>query len=298
MQKKILVLLIVLITNGPGFAQSKKGVVAPGAKLIKLAGDFKFTEGPAVDKSGNIFFTDQPNDRILKWSANGELNTFLQPSGRSNGLYFDQKGNLIVCADENNELWLIDPKGSKNIIVNHFNGKRLNGPNDAWVRPQDNAIYFTDPFYQRDYWKRGDMEQDGQHVYYVSPDLKKVHRVVSDLNKPNGIIGTPDGTTLYVADIGAGKTFAFDIHKDGTLKNKRLFCAMGSDGMTIDSDGNIYLTGNGVTVFSREGERIDAIPVPEEWTANVCIGGEARKTLFITASQGLYAIELSVKGAY
>jgi len=298
MKTAILVLLLSFVAHSFMFAQTETGVVGTGAKLVKLAGDFKFTEGPAVDKVGNIFFTDQPNDRIMKWSIDGKLTTFLQPCGRSNGLYFDLQGRLIACADENNELWLIDPHGNRTTIVNNYEEKLLNGPNDVWVRPQDNAIYFTDPFYKRDYWKRGPMEQDGQHVYYVSPDRKTVKRVVNDLIQPNGIIGTPDGSTLYVADIGAWKTFVYDIHKDGTLKNKRLFCSMGSDGMTIDSEGNVYLTGRGVTVFDREGKQIDSISVPELWTANVCIGGKDRNTLFITASTGLYAIQLRVKGAY
>jgi len=298
MKRAILTILFSFAAQSFIFAQAETGVVVTGEKLVKLAGDFNFTEGPAADKAGNVFFTDQPNDRIMKWSVDGKLTTFLQPSGRSNGLYSDLQGNLIACADENNELWLIDPSGDRTTILDNYEGRLLNGPNDVWVRPQDNAIYFTDPFYRRDYWKRGPMEQDGQHVYYVSPDRKTVKRVVNNLTQPNGIVGTPDGATLYVADIGAGKTFVFDINEDGTLKNKRLFCAMGSDGMTIDNEGNIYLTGRGVTVFDREGNQIDTISVPETWTANVCIGGRDRKTLFITASKGLYAIKLRVRGAY
>ena len=297
-KKRILVLLFSFVTHSLVFAQTQTSVVETGAKLVKLSGEFKFTEGPAVDKVGNIYFTDQPNDRIMKWSIDEKLTTFMQPSGRSNGLYFDLQGKLIACADNNNELWIIDLNGNRKTILNNYEGKLLNGPNDAWVRPQDNAIYFTDPFYKRDYWKRGPMEQDGQHVYYVSPDRKTVKRVASDLTQPNGIIGTPDGSTLYIADIGAWTTFVFDINKDGTLDNKRIFCSMGSDGMTIDSEGNIYLTGQGVTVFNSEGKKISTISVPEEWTANVSIGGKDHKTLFITASMGLYAIKLRVKGVY
>jgi len=278
-------------------AQNQTGVLAEGAKLIKLAGDFKFTEGPASDKNGNIFFTDQPNDRILKWDTKGQLTTYMRPCGRSNGLYFDLEGNLLACADENNELWLIDLQKHKTVLVDNFEDKRLNGPNDLWVDPGNNAIYFTDPFYKRDYWERGPMEQAGQHVYRLSPDRKTLTPVATDLRQPNGIVGTPDGKTIYVADIGAGQTFAFDIQPDGSLSNKRLFCSMGSDGMTIDNEGNVYLTGKGVTVFNKEGKQIDSIPVPEEWTANVCIGGKDRHTLFITASTGLYAIRLRTSGA-
>ena len=140
------------------------------------------------------------------------------------------------------------------------------------------------------------MEQDGQCVYFLSPDRKTLTRVADDLEQPNGIIGTSDGKKLYVADIRARKTYVYDINQNGTLSNKKLFCEMGSDGMTIDNEGNIYLTGRGVTVFNRNGVRIDQIDVGERWTANVCFGGKDRKTLFITASTGLYAIRTRVQG--
>jgi gluconolactonase len=271
------------------------GIIAPGARLEKLSSDFKFTEGPAADADGNVYFTDQPNDRIMKWSTDGKLTTFLQPSGRSNGLCFDAKGDLWACADEKNEMWIIDPKGQKTVVVKDYKGKLLNGPNDVWVRP-DGGAYFTDPYYKRDYWKRGPKEQDKEAVYYLTPDHKTLTRVADDLQQPNGIIGTPDGKTLYVADIGGKKTYVYDISKDGTLKNKKLFCELGSDGMTLDSAGNVYLTGNGVTVFDKTGKQIEKIAVPESWTANICFGGKERDLLFITASKSIYGLKMRVKG--
>jgi len=280
-----------------GTAFGAESVVAPGAKLEKLAGDFKFTEGPTADAEGNVYFTDQPNDRILKWDvAAGKLTTFLQPCGRSNGMHFDAKGGLIACADENNQLWSIDPAGKPAVLVKDFNGKLLNGPNDLWIRP-DGGLYFTDPFYKRPWWKRGPMEQDGQHVYFLPPDRSAPKRVTDDLKQPNGITGTPDGKTLYVADIGAKKTYAYDIQADGTLAGKRLFCEEGSDGVTIDAEGNLYLTGKGVLVYDKAGKKVETIEVPEGWTANACFGGKDRQTLFITASKGFYAIKMRVKGA-
>jgi gluconolactonase len=270
-------------------------VVAPGAAVTKLAEGFSFTEGPACDAAGNVFFTDQPNDRIMKWSLDGQLTTFKHPCGRSNGLYFDKDGNLWACADEKNELWCIKSDGAVDVVVKEYEGKLLNGPNDLWIRP-DGGIYFTDPFYRRPYWNRGPAEQSCQGVYYLTPDRQSVIRVAADLMTPNGIIGTPDGKTLYVADIKAGKTYAFDIVPDGSLANKRLFCELGSDGMTIDHEGNIYLTGRGVTVFSPAGQQIRHIPVEARWTANVCFGGPDRQTLFITASEYLYAIQMRVHG--
>jgi len=277
-------------------AAQDSGIIAPGANVERLADGFKFTEGPASDAAGNVYFTDQPNDRILKWSTDGKLSTFLEPCGRSNGLCFDSQGQLWACADNKNELWRIAPDGRTTVVVKDFGGKLLNGPNDLWIRP-DGGIYFSDPLYKRPYWNRGPSEQDVQAVYYLSPDPQRLVRVAEDLKQPNGVIGTPDGKTLYVADIGAKKTYAYAIQPDGSLSGKRLFCELGSDGMTIDQRGNVYLTGKGVIVFDPSGRQIEQIDVPEGWTANVCFGGADQQTLFITASRGLYSLRMQVRGA-
>ncbi len=271
-------------------------VIAPGAKLEKLAGDFKFTEGPTADKDGNVFFTDQPNNRILKWSVDGKLSTFLQPAGRANGMFFDASGNLIACADEKAELWSITPDGRHTVLAHEYEGKIINSSNDVWVRP-DQGLYFTDPFYKREWWDYNQPPQGTEQVYFLSADRKTLKRVTSDLAQPNGIIGTPDGKTLFVADIKAGKTYAYDIQPDGTLANKRLRCELGSDGMTLDTEGNLYLTGKGVIVFDPAGKKIAHIDVPESWTANVSFGGKDHQTLFITASKGFYSIRTKHRGA-
>jgi len=286
---------IELVAITPTGEAKKQGIIAAGAKVKKLAGGFKFTEGPAVDAEGNVFFTDQPNNRIHKWSVDGKLSVFHDKPGRANGLYFDKKGNLLACADLDNELWSIDMNGKVTVLVKEYKGKKLNGPNDLWIDLKG-GIYFTDPFYKRPYWNRGPMEQDGQHVYYLYPDRKELIRVTEDLVTPNGIIGTPDGRKLYVADLGARKTYVYNINAEGTLSGKKLFCSMGSDGMTIDNEGNIYLTGKGVTVFNAAGEKIEHIDIDAGWTANVCFGGRDRKTLFITAQESLFAILMRVKG--
>jgi gluconolactonase len=281
----------------PSASGTADGVVASRAGVEKLAGGFDFTEGPTCDAEGNLFFTDQPNDRILKWSVESSLSTFLQPAGRANGMYFDPRGHLIACADEKNALWSIAPDGKVTVLVSEYGGKLLNGPNDVWVRP-DGALYFTDPFYERTWWSHGTMPQDGQHVYFLSADCRRLVRVADDLQKPNGIIGTPDGKTLFVTDIGAGKTYRYDIAPDGSLAGKTLAVEQGSDGLTLDDEGNLYLTGKGVLVFDKDGRQIDQIQVrDEQWTANVSFGGKDRHTLFITASKGLYAIRMRVKGA-
>lgn len=278
-------------------AKNPKSIIAKGAKVVKLCDGFAFTEGPAADKMGNVYFTDQPNNKIMKWSVDGELSVFSDNSGRANGLYFDKNGTLWACADMDNEIWSYDNEGNHTAYLTEgFEGKRFNAPNDLWIAP-DNGIYFTDPYYKRPYWTHnGENRVETEQVYWLSPDKQKLIRVTTDLEQPNGIIGTPDGKRLYVADIKANKTWSYQIQADGTLTDKKLFTEMGSDGMTIDSKGNIYLTGKGVTVFNKKGEKIAHIPVDEDWTANVCFGGKNFKTLFITASESFYSIEVVVKG--
>lgn len=293
------ILLTILIPFYILYAQAvpaeQKPLHDPAAKLTLASADYSFTEGPAADAKGNVYFTDQPNDRILKWSVDGKISTYLQPCGRSNGLCFDSKGKLWACADEKNELWIIAPSGKKQVVVKEHAGRLLNGPNDVWVRP-DGGAYFTDPYYERPYWRRGPKAYNGEYVFYLSPDRTSLTPVATDLVRPNGIIGTPDGKTLYVADIDGHKTYSYRVQPDGTLTGKRLFCELGSDGMTIDNEGNVYLTGQGVTVFDKSGKQIEHIDVPEGWTANICFGGRDRRTLFITASKSVYTLRMRVHG--
>ena len=265
----------LVILNASAMAQSS--VVAKGSVPVLVSAEFLFTEGPAVDAEGNVYFTDQPNDKIMKWSTDGSLSVFMEGTGRSNGLFIDTNGNLIACADLDNQLWMIDKNKNVTVLVKDFEGKKLNGPNDLWIDPQG-GIYFTDPFYKRDYWTRTEKEIEEENVYYLSPDRKKLTIAASGPMQPNGIIGTPDGKKLYVADIKGRKTYSFVIQKDGTLSDKTLFADMGSDGMTVDSKGNVYLTGKGVTVFNSKGEKIETIAIDAPWTANVCFGGKDRKT--------------------
>jgi gluconolactonase len=285
----------------PGAALAQTGatnaaeIAAEGAVLEKLADGFAFTEGPTADAAGNVYFTDQPNDRILRWATNGVLSTFLQPCGRANGMFFDREGRLVACADERNELRRIATNGSHEVLASRFGNTPLNGPNDVWVRA-DGTIYFTDPFYKRPWFAHDQPPQGTQQVYALPAGGGEPRRVTADLVQPNGIIGTADGKRLFVADIRDGKTWAYAIQPDGSLADKALFCSLGSDGMTIDTEGRVYLTGKGVTVFNARGEQVAHIDVPERWSANVCFGGPGRDTLFITASKGLYALRTRTRG--
>lgn len=270
-------------------------IIAEDAEVTLVAADYKFTEGPAADKEGNVFFTDQPNNRILKWSLDGTISVFMENAGRSNGLYVDHEGHLLACADEKNQLWHINLDKSITVLIDDFKGKKLNGPNDLWADPKG-GIYFTDPYYQRDYWSHTKPELEKQQVYYVTPGKQELIVVANDLVQPNGIVGSTDGKTLYVADIGDRKTYSYTINEDGSLTNKTLFTAMGSDGITLDNQGNLYLTGKGVTVFNKNGQQIAHIPIEQNWTANVTFGGKDQQTLFITAMNSLYTLKMNVKG--
>jgi gluconolactonase len=297
-------------------------LVAPHAQLKTLGEGYSFTEGPAVDKKGNIFFTDQPNDKIYKWSVNTRAITpFLTGTGRSNGMAFDKSGNLITCADLHGEVWKIAPNGSHTVLVNNYKGKLLNGPNDVWINPQNGGMYITDPIFPRGYWDAGDPRQQGWppthseqastgkggYVYYLAPGSHTLVRVTTEAmgwdadGWPNGVVGTPDGKKLYVnkwaPDINTAGTWVFDIKPNGTLANMRRFTDMGGDGMSMDERGNIYISNSyGVTAFSPKGNRIFNVPTGDGATNNV-FGGKDNKTLFITGPvDKLTAIKMNVKG--
>jgi len=289
---------------------------------VKLADGLLFTEGATSDKNGDVYFVDQDNDRIMKWEFDknsddplkGKLSTFLHPSGYSNGMSFDNDGNLISCADEKNALWSIAapfpalPAGADSfkptdlkitVLVKDVDGKLLNGPNDVFVipkGPQAGGMYLTDPLYARKWWagfRTNASQQPGNYVFFLSPDHKTLAPVITDFRAPNGIIGTPDGKMLYVSDISGGKTYSYTIKDDGTLTDKKLFCNAGSDGMTIDSDGNVYTTmGNartGLQIWDKQGNKVDSIALG---CANCCFGGKDGNILFICAGKEVYGVKM------
>jgi gluconolactonase len=269
-------------------------LVAKDALVTKAGGGYAFTEGPSTAPDGRVFFTDQPNDKIEVWSENGSISTFMQPSDRSNGTKFNQKGELVACADLHNRLVAISMDKKMRTLAENYNGQPLNAPNDVWIAP-NGGMYFSDPYYHRDYWEPGRKElQDKRGVYYVSPK-GKVTRVIDDYKQPNGLVGTPDGKTLYVSDIESGKIWKYTVGKDGTLSDKTFFAPEGSDGMTIDNLGNVYLTNKTVSVFDPSGKKIASIEVPEQ-PSNVCFGGKNRDVLFITARTSVYTLKMKVKG--
>ncbi len=289
-----LILFLLLDQAQAQVGENTSLFVQDSLKLI--SSQFKFTEGASVDKKGNVFFTDQPNDHIWKYGIDGKLSLFLSKSGRSNGTFFDKKGNLIACADENNEIWSIDSKGEVTLIFKNSIGEGLNGPNDLWIDAKG-GIYFTDPYYQRNYWVRQAPEIKGEKLYYLPKGKKNIVTMDSILIRPNGIVGTPDGKILYVADARGNKIYQYDIKQDAVLTNRKILLERGSDGMTLDEKGNLYLTGkNGVDIYAPNGKHLGNIKIPESHTANLCFGGKNRDVLFITASKSLYVLKMKVRG--
>ncbi|SFL27559.1 SMP-30/gluconolactonase/LRE family protein [Proteiniphilum acetatigenes] len=272
----------------------ESGIIAEDAEIQQAGTGYAFTEGPAVSPDGRIFFTDQPNDRIYVWDETRGIELWSDNTGRSNGMYFNAAGQLVACADLHNQIVVFDHEKKMHTLFESYEDKHLNGPNDLWIAPNGD-IYFTDPYYHRDYWKEEHTEvQDVRGVYHLS-GAGAISRVVNDYRQPNGIIGTPDGKVLYVADINDRKIWKYEIRSDGTLTDKTFFAPEGSDGMTIDEQGNIYLTMGKVWVYSPDGKLIQEIEVPES-PSNVCFGGKDRDILFITARSSVYTLKMNVKG--
>lgn len=275
-----------------GCEQQAKLPISEKAEILKIADDFAFTEGPTADSAGNVYFTDQPHNRIYKYGIDGKLSVFSDSSGRSNGLYIDAEQNLWACADGKNQLWKFSLDGSRKIILNPSGDVNFNGPNDVWVH-QNGNLYFTDPIYQRPYWENEHDTVGHQSVYL----LKNGTLILLDstLVQANGIVGNSKENLLYVADIGADKTYRYKINENGELADKKLFVEQGSDGMTLDSQGNLYLTGKGVDIYDQEGNFVQHLEIAEDWTANICFGGKNFDQLFITASHSLYHVKTNVK---
>ncbi len=294
--KELLSLVLFVCLYSFAAAQVKSKVIVKNATLEKVADGYAFTEGPAVAPDGKVYFTDQPNDQILVWDEKEGVSTWMTGTGRSNGMFFDRQGILVSCADEKNELWRIHKDQSVDVLLTDHHGKKHNGPNDLWI-DETGGIYFTDPFYKRPWWDHEEQEIAKKNVYYLPSGERQAILVADDFVTPNGIVGSLKKKLLYVSDIEDKKTYRYSILGPGQLSERTLFCEAGSDGMTLDHKGNLYITNTaGVTVFNKKGKQIEQIEIPETWTANVVLGGADRKTLFITAKGSVYTLQMKVRG--
>jgi gluconolactonase len=263
-----------------------RAVVEPGATVEKIASGFTWAEGPVETPDGDIYFTDNRENHVHRLSPDGSCVRFMPDGKRANGLYLDRDGGIIACAGDPKALLAIDRGGQTKVIVDSYQGKPLNAPNDLWIDPKG-GIYFTDPSWGR--------EPGHSRVYYLAPDRTTLTPVILDMVRPNGVVGSPDGRTLYVTDWDEKVTYAFSIGDDGRVWGKRLFAPEGDDGMTVDTEGNVYLSGEAVTVYDPDGIKIDTIEVPET-PANMIFAGLEKNRLVITARTGVYAVTTKTRG--
>lgn len=289
-------------------------LVEPGARL-ETAASIVFTEGPAADAKGGVYFSDITGNRILRWTSDGGWTEFRKPSFRANGLAFDPEGRLLACegngSDGGRRVSRTDLEtGRVEILADRYEGKRLNSPNDL-ILDRRGRIYFTDPRYG----SQEGRELETEDVYRIDPD-GTLTRVATrpEVYKPNGIAISPDGRTLYLADTRPepdreARLLAFDLHEDGSLHRPRILYSFGTgrgvDGMAVEPQGNIFGAAGrgpsgenraGIYVLSRQGELLGRIPIPEDTVTNCTFGGPDRKTLFVTAGKNLYRIRLRRPG--
>lgn len=288
----LVILIGTLALTQPAFA-ADSGLIAAGAEVIEVQGGFGFIEGPVSDAVANLYFTDIGNNRLHKLAPTGDLSSFHEPSNRANGLTLDLDGGLLICEQEAGRLVKMDGNGNITVVADGYQGRPFNSPNDAWVHP-NGSIYMTDPRYQ---YPEGSLSQDGEYVYRISSDHQEVTAIITDIPKPNGIVGTEDGKTLYIASTELRKVFRYDIDGAGLVSNRTEFADQGSDGMTLDENGNVYLTWiGGVSIRNPAGEEIEFIET-EQMPANVGFGGRDGQTLFMTSRTSLYSLQMNVEAS-
>ena len=282
----------------------------PQASVERLATGFRFTEGPCWFGDGRyLLFTDIPSNRILKWTEdNGQTSTFREPANHANGLTRDRQGRLIACEHGTRRVTRTEYDGTLTVLIDSFEGKRLNSPNDVAVHP-DGGIWFTDPDYgiQGDYVGNTAKSELPERVYRLDAQTGKAEVVAEDPVKPNGLCFSPDYSLLYVADskFPPKEIFVYDVVNGTRLSKARVFVqevAGLADGIRCDIDGNVWASAgwkgpesNGVHVYARDGTLIGKIHLPEV-CANLCFGGLKRNRLFMTGSQSLYTIYVSTQG--
>jgi gluconolactonase len=320
---------VMLWAAGFVFAADSESAIFGENPSVKVEGSVAFVEGPAWHPSGNVYFTDVSNNRIMRRDPKGALHVFRQPSGRANGLIFDGQGRLIACEGGgeggNRRVTRTEHDGTITVLADKFEGKRFNSPNDVTVDAKGN-VYFTDPRYG----PRDDLEQfvdskPVEGVYRIDSDGKVTRVIAGEVERPNGLAVSPDGKSLYVVDNqnstsdGNRKLWRFDLGDDGSvdLKSRKLLHdfghGRGGDGMEVDLEGRIYVAAGfnvaneplesaevaaGVHVFSPDGKQVGFVPIKMDMVTNCCFGGAEGKTLFITAGHTLWSVETTTAGYF
>lgn len=263
--------------------------VAPGATVEKLPGTYLFTEGPCWIPGGKLIFSDIPASKIYVFDGK-EVTVWREETDQANGNTVDAKGNVWSCKHGSRSVDFYGVDGGKKVLATEFGGKKLNSPNDIAIH-SSGAVVFTDP----SYGIRGNqMEQDGKYVYELRDG--KLSQIYKGRNQPNGLVFSPDGKKLYVADSGSGGIEIFDYKPGGVLQDGKLFDSPGPDGVRVDREGRVWAAcGDGVNVYSPDGEKLENIKLPEQ-PANLCFGGADGDVLYVTARTEVYSLKLSVRG--
>lgn len=286
-------------------------LIPAGTALEKIADGFQFTEGPVWDaRRSCLLFSDIIGNRIYQWSPRDGASVWREPSGMSNGLTFDREGRLCACEHGNRRVSRTEADGRVVTLVERYQGKRLNSPNDLVYR-SDGMLYFTDPPYglSPPYGLAGqEGELDFHGVFRLTPKGELV-LLCRDFERPNGLAFSPDERRLYIADTPQYHVRIFDVAADGSLSGGREFVELRGegggrpDGMKIDSQGNLWCTGpGGVWVFDPGGEHLGSIRVPERQTANVAWGqsgldpAEPWSWLYMTSHVGVYRLQTAIVG--
>jgi len=286
----------------PGF----KRIVSGDAVLEKMAGGMIFTEGPVWHGIENcLYWTDIIGDTIRKWTPGQGTSIFMQPSGKADGMTLDHEGRLIVAGWSSRTVWRLEKDGSTTTLASHYEGKRLNTPNDIVVK-SDGTVYFTDPSNGiRNVGMQGDDIQkyiDYEAVYRLDLEDSSLTLLLDDMINPNGLCFSPDESLLYINDTPRRHIRVFDMQPDGTISNGRLFADLihddggAPDGMKVDVEGNVYCTGpGGVWVTDPQGNHLGRLLTPEH-CANFAFGGPDMKTMYFTARSSLYRMRLQIPG--
>lgn len=293
----ITVALSVLLLNAQSSIAKElalSDLMDPSEKPKKIAGDFRFTEGPSVDKQGNLYFSDIPNKTLYRWNRKDGLKQIRKGEQATNGTYINSKGEIVVCEVGGCRVLRIDQQGKESVIADNVNKRKLGHTNDIWVAP-DGGIYFTIPNKTRIKKLVKQKVLMGTIIYVPAngDPARDVGKSI-DIRSPNGVVGSSNGKQLYYTD--RGRCWVATIQKDGSLKDKREAAPKGSDGLTLDEHGNLYTTGReGLTIFSPERRKIGIIPFPET-PANLTFGGPEKRTLYVTARTSVYSLKLKVRG--
>ncbi len=287
-----LIITISLLTIGCRSTHSVNSGLVSEAEVSLVKGGFHFTEGPASDLEGNLYFSDILANKIYRLSTSGNIEQVIQDTEWGNGIFVDQRNNCIYyCQAKGGKISKWSEAEGSQVLVSNTDDITFNGPNDLWLHPSG-GIYFSDPNYNRN------RDVDIEAVYYFDRGDSSIKIVANDLVRPNGLLGLKNSNILFITDHGDNKTWKYTMLPNGDLGNKELFTEHGGDGMTADERGNVYISNtanSSLDIYSQDGKLLNQISVPEI-PSNAAFAGVKRSELYITARTSIYKIRMNVTG--